>query len=263
MSCSAIMFSLFLTSPCPQGGGTDVNEAVASAIANPQRPAEDIVRDTDRKPAEVLSFFEIKPGMTVFEMFSGSGYYTELLDSLVGKDGKVIAHNNKAYMSFVGDAHQKRHADGRLANTKVVISEAADLEFAANSLDAAMLVLTWHDFLFADADNGWPAIDEDLLLDKLCTAMKPGAVLGLVDHAANPGGDPAEVAQGLHRVDPQLVKEQLCRLVFYAGSGGQVPAQQGRRSHPERVRQVHPRQDRSLRIQIRQEIICNSPGLIF
>ena len=130
------------------------------------------------------------------------------------KDGKVIAHNNKAYMSFVGDAHQKRHADGRLANTKVAISEADDLEFAANSLDAAMLVLTWHDFLFADADNGWPAIDEDLLLDKLCTAMKPGAVLGLVDHAANPGGDPAEVAQGLHRVDPQLVRNSFANSCF-------------------------------------------------
>jgi predicted methyltransferase len=214
MSCSAIMFSLFLTSPCPQGGGADINEAVANAIANPQRPAEDIARDADRKPDKVLSFFEIKPGMTVFEMFAGGGYYTELLNSLVGEDGKVIAHNNQAYMSFIGDAHQKRHADGRLANTETILSEADDLTFEDNSLDAAMLVLTWHDFLFADVDNGWQATDTDLLLDKLCTAMKPGAVLGLVDHAANPGGDPAEVAQGLHRVDPQLVRESFAGSCF-------------------------------------------------
>jgi len=214
MNCSAIMFSLFLTSPCPQSGGADVNKAVADAIANPQRPSEDIARDDARKPAEILSFFDIKPGMTVFEMFAGAGYYTELLDSLVGKNGKVIAHNNQAYMSFVGDAHDKRHANGRLVNTEAVIGEANDLEFEARSLDAAMLVLTWHDFLFADADSGWHPIDTGLLLNKLCMAMKPGAVLGLVDHVANPGGDPAEVAQGLHRVDPQLVRNSFADSCF-------------------------------------------------
>lgn len=214
MSCSAIMFSLFLTSPCPQGGGADINEAVAAAIANPQRPPQDVARDADRKPAEVLTFFNIKPGMTVFEMFAGGGYYTELLDSVVGKDGKVIAHNNQAYMSFVGDAHKKRHANGRLSNTETILREANDLDFAANSLDAAMLVLTWHDFLFADVDQGWQAIDTDLLLDKLCTAVKPGGVLGLVDHSANPGGDPAEVAKGLHRVDAQQVKDDFAGSCF-------------------------------------------------
>ena len=214
MSCSAIMFSLFLTSPCPQGGGAEINEAVSNAIANPQRPARDVARDTDRKPDKVLSFFEIKPGMTVFEMFAGSGYYTEILDSLVGEDGKVVAHNNDAYMSFVGEAHQDRHADGRLANTETILSEANDLDFKDNSLDAALLVLTWHDFLFADVDNGWPAIDANLLLGKLCAAMKPGAVLGLVDHVANPGGDPAEVAKGLHRVDPQQVRDSFADTCF-------------------------------------------------
>mgnify|MGYP001819924773 CR=1 FL=1 len=214
MSCSAIMFSLFLTSPCPQGGSVDANEAVANAIANPQRPAEDVARDTDRKPDKVLSFFEVKPGMTVFEMFAGSGYYTEILDSLVGEDGKVIAHNNQAYMSYVGEAHQKRHANGRLANTETVLSEANDLEFEEDSLDAALLVLTWHDFLFADKEQGWPAIDTGLLQDKFCAAMKPGAVLGLVDHVANPGGDPAEAAMTLHRVDPQQVKDSFAGTCF-------------------------------------------------
>ena len=56
MSCSSIMFSLFLMSPCPQGGGAEVPEAIATAISNPQRPAEDVATDANRKPAEVLSF---------------------------------------------------------------------------------------------------------------------------------------------------------------------------------------------------------------
>ncbi|MGD9264737.1 MAG: methyltransferase, partial [Lysobacterales bacterium] len=69
-------------------------------------------------------------------------------------------------------------------------------------------------FLFADPANGWPAIDRQMLLDKLCVAMKPGAVLGLVDHAADPDGDAAEVAKTLHRVDPKQVKDDFAQSCF-------------------------------------------------
>lgn len=209
MSCSSVMFSLFLMAPCTDGGGEDISAAVAATVANPQRPATDIAKDANRKPAEVLSFFNIEPGMTVLDLFSGGGYYTEMLNSLVGEDGKVIAHSNEAYMSFVGDAYQKRHADGRLANTETVITEINDINLEENSLDAALLVLTWHDFMFADPENGWPAIDENLLINNLCAAMKPGAVLGLVDHVANSGGDATQVARDLHRIDPQVVKDSF------------------------------------------------------
>ena len=81
MSCSFIVFSLFLISPCEDGTGGSINEAVAAAVSNPQRPAEDVAKDADRKPDQVLSFFNIKPGMTVLDLFSGGGYYTEMLNS--------------------------------------------------------------------------------------------------------------------------------------------------------------------------------------
>ena len=158
MSCSAIMFSLFLTSPCPQGGSADVNEAVANAIANPQRPQKTWPGTPTANPQGAFLFRNqtwhdgIRDVLRQWLLHRNTG--------LTGRrNGKVIAHNNEAYMSFVGEAHQKRHADGRLANTETILSEANDLEFEENSLDAALLVLTWHDFLFADEDKGWPAID--------------------------------------------------------------------------------------------------------
>ena len=207
MSCSTVLFSLFLMSPCTQGGGESINEAISAALSNPSRPAEDALKDTDRRPGDVLTFFRIKPGMTVLDLFSGGGYYTELLNSLVGEDGTVIAHTNEAYIPFSGEIYKKRYLDNRLAQTKTIIAEANELQLEENSLDAAMLVLTWHDFLFADPENGWLAIDEDLLVDKLCKAIKPGGTLGLIDHVANPGGDPSEIAQTMHRVDPQVVRD--------------------------------------------------------
>lgn len=214
MRYSTVLFSLILISPYGEGGSGDINKAVAAAVANPQRPVEDIEKDANRKPAEVLSFFEIKPGMTVLDLFSGGGYYTEILNTLVGEEGHVIAHTNQAYIPFSGESYQKRYTNGRLAQTETIIAEADDLELEENSLDAAMLVLTWHDFLYADAENGWNSIDEDLLLNKLCTAMKPSAVLGLIDHVANSGGDPAHVAEKLHRIDPQVVKDSIEESCF-------------------------------------------------
>jgi predicted methyltransferase len=214
MSCSTVLFSLFLMSPCGPGGGDNISEAVAAAVSNPQRPSEDLEKDAGRKPDQVLSFFGIKSGMTVLDLFSGGGYYTEMLNSLVGQDGKVIAHTNEAYIPFSGDIYQKRYVDGRLKQTETIIAEADDLELEKNSLDAAMLVLTWHDFLYADPENGWNSIDENLLMDKLCAAMKPGAVLGLIDHVANSGGDPAKVAKDLHRIDPQVVRDTFAKSCF-------------------------------------------------
>ena len=206
MSCSTVLFSLFLLSPCGDTGGGDINKAVAAAVANPQRPSEDLPKDFNRKPAEVLTYFGIKPGMTVLDLFSGGGYYTEMLNSVVGEDGHVIAHTYEAYIPFSGEIYQTRYANGRLTQTETVIAEADDLKLEENSLDAVMMVLVWHDFLYADEENGWNAIDENLLLNKLCKAMKPGAVLGFIDHAADSGGDPAKIGQALHRIDPQLVK---------------------------------------------------------
>ena len=214
MGCSAVMFSLFLLSPCENAGGTQINEAVAAAVSDTQRPAEDIAKDANRHPDQVLSFFNIKPGMTVLDLFSGGGYYTEMLNSVVGENGKVIAHTNEAYIPFAGEIFKKRYLDNRLAQTEVIVSEADDLQLEENSIDAAMLVLTWHDFLYADPENGWQAIDEKLLLKKLCQAMKPGAVLGLIDHVANSGGETAEVAQTLHRIDPQVVRDYFENSCF-------------------------------------------------
>ena len=53
-----------------------------------------------------------------------------------------------------------------------------------------------------------------LLLDNLCSALKPGGVLGLIDHVANSGDAVDETAKTLHRIDPQVVRDSFKNSCF-------------------------------------------------
>ncbi len=59
-----------------------------------------------------------------------------------------------------------------------------------------------------------PDTDPMLLLSKLHAALKPGGVVVVQDHVANPGGDPAKVVDSLHRIDPSLVKRDFEKAGF-------------------------------------------------
>ena len=82
-------------------GGSDAH--ITAAVADAGRPEEDRKRDADRKPAEVLAFFGIEPGMQVVDLMGTSGYYTEILARAVGADGKVYALNAPAILDWFAD----------------------------------------------------------------------------------------------------------------------------------------------------------------
>jgi predicted methyltransferase len=209
MTCMQAVLSLLLVSPCSDGGGSSSQAVIAEALAQPARLESDRVKDPLRKPDEVLAFFEIKPGMRVLDLFSGGGYYTEILSGVVGPDGSVVAHNNAAYLAYVAEELDQRYGDKHLKNVERVTAEASELDLPVRSFDAALAILTWHDFYVADPDNGWPAINVPALTKILCEALKPGAVFGVIDHVANTGVAPAESAEKLHRIDPNRIKADL------------------------------------------------------
>jgi len=178
------------------------------AVAHPDRRSADHDRDAGRKPAEVLAFIGIEPGMTVLDLFSGGGYYSELLSIVVGPKGKVVAHNNLAHLGFAGDEFEERYADGRLANVDVLMAENNELELPGEEFDAVTLMLSYHDFFYVDAENGWPKIDGPKLLAEIYKGMKPGTVMGVVDHFAE-AGSPRETGNSVHRIDPGIVISEL------------------------------------------------------
>jgi predicted methyltransferase len=112
-------------------------------------------------------------------------------------------------MDYVNDEVSKRYSSGRLVNVEQIVVEGNDLELADNSIDATLAILTWHDFYYEDKQYNWHKVDVALLLSKLCKAMKPGAVLGIIDHVAESGVDAEKAGKDLHRADPQRVKDDL------------------------------------------------------
>ncbi|MGI9206116.1 MAG: class I SAM-dependent methyltransferase [Woeseiaceae bacterium] len=184
-----------------------------AAVEHADRTDADRARDAGRRPAEVLEFFGIEAGMDILDMFSGGGYYTEILSRVAGAEGSVVAHSNEAYAQFVGEEATNRYASNRLANVKILMAENQALEFPNNAFDAVLMVLAYHDVYYVAPKNGWPKINGPKLVAELFDALRPGGILGVVDHYAAAGSG-RETGNSLHRIDPEIVISELLAAGF-------------------------------------------------
>lgn len=184
-----------------------VDPVYAQALANPARTAADRERDARDRPAELLALAGIRPGMKVADIFGGGGYYAEILSYVVGPTGKVQLVNNAPYVAFTRKEYEPRFKDGRLAAVERSVVESCNLGLKPESLDAAMIVLSYHDLYHHDP-NGWPRIDAAQFLEQIRRAVKPGGVFLIVDHAARDGSG-SDAAHELHRIDEQFAIRDL------------------------------------------------------
>ncbi len=177
--------------------------ALESALRSPQRDLSDRMRDATRKPIEVLDFLGVKPGMHVLDVYAAGGYFTLVLALAVGEDGRVYAQNTPRGLNFEedrsdvtqGEALAAKIQDNNLSNVIRVDRAVADMDLPAESLDVILLSQIFHDYY-----NGSPARARNMLRT-LLTALKPGGVLGLIDHAGQEGLD----NRRLHRIPKAAV----------------------------------------------------------
>lgn len=208
-------------SPAPVADSEAIAETIAAALAHAERPEGDPADDENRKPGEVLEFFAIAPGMRVLDLLAGGGYYTELLSRIVGPEGSVLFHNNASYRQFLGEALATRTADGRLSNVTSLDVEVDDLVFEPGELDAVLFILGFHD-LYYEVEGSWPAINEGRLLATLFEGLKPGGILGIVDHAAPEGADVPESGREQHRIDEAIVRSTVGAAGFVFDSESSI-----------------------------------------
>jgi predicted methyltransferase len=181
---------------------------VDDAINKEGRLEADITRDARSHPEVTLSLLGLEDGDRVADIFAGGGYYSELIANVVGSDGEVLMVNNAAYNQFSAKSLARR-TDGRsMGNVTIHDAEAEDLMLGENTLDAALIVMSYHDLYHVDEKGGWRAIDPDNFLGQISTALKPGGRFLIVDHYASPGSG-SSAAQDLHRVDVEFAKQDI------------------------------------------------------
>jgi predicted methyltransferase len=191
----------------PASAATVDKAAIAAAVASTDRPEADSARDANRKPDQVLEFMGVQPGMVVADLMAAGGYYTELLARTVGPTGKVYLHNTPFVLQrFAEKQVQARLAGDRLPNVVRHDAELEDLKFEPGSLDAAFMVLFYH-------DTYWQGIDRPAMLQQIMRALKPGGFFALIDHSAEPGSKDRDV-KTLHRVDEAIVRQEILDAGF-------------------------------------------------
>ncbi len=201
----------FLLSALLLGGCTTMDQsAVAALLGDAQRSAADRTRDTSSKPVDVLRFFGLKKGDTVLDLFSGTAYYSEIAAAAVGSEGRVYAHNNAAYLEFAGEGLEQRLAASRADNLIRYDREVDALDLADDSVDMVLMILTYHDIYYVT--DGW-RLDGEQLFSELKRVLKPGGVLGIVDHHGVTGRGMQD-AQTLHRIDAEFAKADIASHGF-------------------------------------------------
>ena len=186
---------------------------INDAVNNKARPNADVVKDINRKPAQVLKFLDLKPGMTVLDVYSTEGYYTEILSYAVGDKGKVLAHNSKMYRKFYGKAISERYVGGRLNNVERIYAHPREIKLKENQLDMVLMALIYHDLYVTNARNLIKPADRRNLIEQVYKSLKPGGVLGVVDHVA-PRGSGVEAATTWHRLSATIVTKELKAFGF-------------------------------------------------
>ena len=196
-------------SPAPATKGLEVGNSLAAALASADRPAEDKARDEDRKPAQLLDFFGVKPGMMTVDIIALGGYVTEALSVAVGPKGKVYAQNPPIALQLRDGMYAKQITD-RLAGNRLknVVRVDADLPASAQippgSVDVAITAMNYH-----DVRNRNPA-DGVGFLKAIYAMLKPGGVLGVTDHVGNDGANNAQ----LHRIPKHFLIEDAKEAGF-------------------------------------------------
>ncbi|MFC6635260.1 class I SAM-dependent methyltransferase [Microbulbifer taiwanensis] len=168
--------------------GTAQAADLKSVIEGDHRTEAYAARDQYRRPAETLEFLGIKPHMTVVEITPGGGWYTEILAPYLKEEGTFYAahfpeDSGSSYYQRSLDGFKKKLAADKDSYGKVKLTAfdpASGSEIApAASADAVVTFRNVHNWMRGDNDQK--------AFDQFFAALKPGGVLGVVEHRAKPG----------------------------------------------------------------------------
>lgn len=233
ITCSLLIMAI----STPAFAGDTANEINAIADGD-HRSAKNRARNTFRHPGETLEFFGIQNNMTVVEISPGGGWYTEILAPYLKESGKYYAASyDPDSDSEYQQRNFKRYADKLAANPELygnvdvrVFNPPHKIQAApAGSADMVVTFRNTHSWL----RSGNLVVAMQAMYDSL----KPGGVLGLVQHRGN-----AEHTKGnVGYVSPALVIEAAESVGFTLEAQSEVNANlKDSKDHPQGVWNLPP-----------------------
>jgi predicted methyltransferase len=204
----AMCAGIVMTAPAiaPAAGAPAV---VAAAVADPDRPAADTALDAERKPAEILTFIGLEPGMKVVDVIPGP-YWERLFSKVVGPSGHVYAF----LPSEIAKARKiTPPPDNSAPNPKypnVTINTAPINNFSTSEpVDRVWIRQNYHDLY----DPFMGPADVPAFNKAVYKALKPGGLFVIIDHAAPDGSGLADT-NTTHRIDAAVVKKDMAAAGF-------------------------------------------------
>jgi predicted methyltransferase len=159
--------------------------ALQTLITGSHRSEADKARDQYRHPAETLSFFEIKDDMTVVEIWPGGGWYTDILAPFLKERGTYYAAGiDPESASELGRTNAQKYKEKLAAKPELFGKVKATILDPPTKTDiapegSADMVLTFRNV------HSWMARDQaTTAFQAMYKALKPGGVLGVVEHRA-------------------------------------------------------------------------------
>ncbi|RYZ60549.1 MAG: methyltransferase [Proteobacteria bacterium] len=155
-----------------------IPEAIDSSFRNPENKQ----RDAFRHPAETLQFFGLQPNMKVIEILPGQGWYTEILSPLLSKNGEYIAAvtdpGSSEYMQKAVATYKDWFVKNpEVKGTIIPFVWGAPLPVA----EPVDMIVT-----FRNVHNWMGQNKTQEIFNSFFKALKPGGVLGVVEHRGNP-----------------------------------------------------------------------------
>jgi predicted methyltransferase len=220
-SCLALLAGCAATPTSTTAASAVPVSSLDGVIAGSWRDPANVARDRYRHPAETLAFFGVRPDQTVIEITPSTGWYTEILAPYLANGGQYIGAMPAAAPDSGGG---KRNAALRekLAGNPLY-GKARLVEFDAKAPvfgpdNSADVVLT-----FRNLHNWLAAGTTEYHLRAAYDTLKPGGVLGVVDHRAKPGTD-IETSKKSGYVSEQLVIDLAGEVGFELDARSEVNA---------------------------------------
>jgi predicted methyltransferase len=208
-SARLVPFALLLTACAHSSGPPPAPAPSPQAIVDaPDRTEADRKLDAGRKPAELLAFLKVRPGMKVAELFAGGGYTTELLARAVGPTGVVYGQNTRFVLArFAEKPWRERLARPINKNVVRVDRELDDpLPPEAHDLDLVVSNIIYHDTV-------WQEVDRAKMNGAVLAALAPGGRYVVCDSSAKEGAG-TSVAKTLHRIEESVVRSEVSAAGF-------------------------------------------------